>query len=78
MDKLKILIELIKHFAGEAIIAVVENAALEAATHGEWSAGEKTKFVEAKARAAAAATPTPVDDLLLDFAIRYYDRRYNK
>ena len=76
--QLEAVLSLIKHFLGANVIAAIENAAALAAMHGAWAPGQKTQFVEDAARAAAAATATPVDDILISFAIGYYNSHYAK
>jgi hypothetical protein len=65
--------QLVQHFINPVVVAAIEQGVQEAATHGEWSNGEKTEFVEAKARAIAAASDNRYDDFLVEIGIKAYN-----
>lgn len=75
MNRVALLLSIISHFVNKDVLSVIESAVIEAATHGEWSNGEKSAFVEDKARAAAAASSNRYDDFLVEIAIKLYVAR---
>ena len=72
MNRVALILSIVKHFINPEVWKVIEAGVIEAATHGAWSNGEKTAFVEEKARAAAAASANPYDDWLVEIAIKAY------
>jgi len=73
MNRAMLVFGLISHFINPAVVTVIKDGVEEAATHGEWSNGAKTRFVQAKARAAAAASSNSYDDFLVEIAITSYN-----
>lgn len=71
------IIAVTRSFLGnQAIAEAIKSAAVEALNHGEWSEGEKTAFVLAKAQDVVNATPTQYDDLLFPILANLYVRKY--
>jgi hypothetical protein len=73
---LGVFLALIRHYVSDQVINVIKQAALDALAHGDWKPGDRTQFVIDEARKAVEATATPIDDILLEFAVKLYLKKY--
>lgn len=73
MNRALLVWQLLQHFISKEVVAAIIAGVEEAATHGDWANGEKTAFVEQKARDVAAASENTYDDFLVEMGIKAYN-----